>query len=284
MVWRCGSAFRRFSPGCAMPIKAPCKNGVWLPWGVVQRLATLRLRPSSCWPALITILTKQYGFGGDVAFITLAELAEATNTSLSTSKRAVAVLIKAGLVRRDRKRRLSVQFKVRTERGTKLTPTEGASQGVNKLTPRKGQHSEPSLICISSVKNTEGRKDLSAKQSKTIESVLKEATQLLGSDASLLALSPEWATRLSLPTSTTYFELIRSAENGGVLARDAVAAVLALKKDTRVQGVEIDLTTPWVKHLLPDTTTFPGTQVEKETSQRVQGKELALTSRSETVK
>lgn len=224
-----------------MATKAPRKGGVWLPWKVVQQLATLRLRPQSCWPALFTILAQQYGFGGKVAFMKLAELAELTRMSLPTTKRAVAVLIKTGLVHRDKRYgRLTVKLTDYSESLTKLRHPKSASPRNTKLTPRKDQQVDTSSICIPSLLSRGS--GFTTKQMQTIKGVLKEASLLLDSDAALLTLTAASSSKLSLPIDATYREMLDAVSMGEVLARDAVAAVIALKNDKRVQGEELELT------------------------------------------
>ncbi len=89
----------------------PSDHGAWVPWAVVERLATIKLRPTSRWQVLLVILLTSCRYGRRDARLSIAEIADRTKLSESTVKSAINDLCKAGLVRRtSRYRRLAVTF------------------------------------------------------------------------------------------------------------------------------------------------------------------------------
>jgi hypothetical protein len=79
-----------------------------------------------------------------------------------------------------------------------------------------------------------------------IDDVLAEATELLGADAGRLTLPDAQAQHLNLPTGATYSDARAAVEASGDRrrARDFTRAVLALRRDQRVQGGELGLDGP----------------------------------------
>jgi hypothetical protein len=80
-----------------------------------------------------------------------------------------------------------------------------------------------------------------ARQRDLIADVLAESSDLLGGDAARLPLSAAHAAKLRVPDGTTYGQALALIAEGGtpVMARDFTGAVLALRRDPRVQGEEL---------------------------------------------
>jgi hypothetical protein len=105
----------------------------------------------------------------------------------------------------------------------------------------------PTSIYVSCNKGRVGVGDtFTPKQRAVIGDVLAEATQLLGSDAAGLRLEAGVANRLGLADGATFGEALRAIAAGGDRRRAGafVRAVLALRRDPRVQGYELDLSSP----------------------------------------
>jgi hypothetical protein len=81
---------------------------------------------------------------------------------------------------------------------------------------------------------------LTSDQTNLIVDVLAESSGLLGSDVAGLPLQDRHAVKLSLPAGTTYSEAIEAVATPRQ-ARDFTGAVIALRKDPRVQGGEVEL-------------------------------------------
>jgi hypothetical protein len=79
------------------------------------------------------------------------------------------------------------------------------------------------------------------RQRSLIADVLAESSDLLGGDAARLPLPAAHAAKLGVPDGTTYGRALAAIAEGGtpVMARDFTKAVLALRRDPRVQGEEL---------------------------------------------
>jgi hypothetical protein len=82
------------------------------------------------------------------------------------------------------------------------------------------------------------------RQESLIEDVLREASELLGTDAAELTLQDEDAERLGLAPATTYAAAYIAIRRLGdrAKAQQYTKTILGLRQDERVQGKEMDLT------------------------------------------
>jgi len=143
--------------------------------------------------------------------------------SRRTVKRAITALIKLGLLRRAGRYKVfivEVEMLVKTA-GLELpdNATTVVAGGARKLAPPTCQQAGTSPTSIQvSLKNRGNRGVFTAKQIATIQDVLQEASELLGSDAAALQIPKHFLTQLGLPEGTTYATAMvasRQADCGG---------------------------------------------------------------------
>ena len=105
--------------------------GAWLPWATAETLCRLKLRPPSAWQVFLAVMLTNARYNGRAAHLGVADLAKMTGLSLSTVKRALANLLKGGLlVRPERNQRLQAV----------LGPVQEPTGSVNKLvSPKAGR-------------------------------------------------------------------------------------------------------------------------------------------------
>jgi hypothetical protein len=229
------------------------KDGAWLPWPVVERLVRLDLGPPSHWRVFVAVLCKAARYGRGEAFLTVDALAQMTGLAPRTVKAALGVLKGRGLLTRPtRCGRIRVPWLIDQEAqegaitSAPTGPTEARARGASMSAPPRCKHvcPSPTSSSISSLLNDgSDRGPFSPKQHKLIADVLVESTQLLGQDVGELTLPAGHAVRLGLTESTTYVQALATIMGGGsrTQARDFTGAVLALRQDPRVQGVELNL-------------------------------------------
>jgi hypothetical protein len=224
--------------------------GAWLAWSAVSALCRLDLRPPSSWQVLLAVVSTSARYGGREARLGIDDLCRLTGLAPRTVKRAVAALIaRKLLVRVGRYGRLRADlFAAPAGGANKLAPPAeepGDARGANKLAPPRGQliGTSPTSFYVSSFLEEKSRQTtFTANQLAAIEDVLAEATELLGSDAAMLAVPDEAAVALGLRPEITYGEGFETVTRSGdhVLARDFTRAVLNLRQDERVQGRELE--------------------------------------------
>jgi hypothetical protein len=129
------------------------------------------------------------------------------------------------------------------------TKNRDGARGTDKLAPRKYRQactSPTSIILYSSScrEKERGPGTFTSKQERLIAEVFAEATALLGSEVTELVMPEAFAKRLGFPAMVTYGEAHNRIARSGepVKARDYIRAVLALRRDERVQGRELTQT------------------------------------------
>jgi hypothetical protein len=215
----------------------------------VERLYGLKLRRSSIWQVLLALLTTAYRYGGTEARLTIKALAGMTGLSDRSVQLALTELINRGLVsRQGRYGRLRVHLDAidpgpgRASTFAPPAPKKVQPGSANKLAPptRNQACASPtslySFLCIRDLGNSAGA--FSAKQTETIRDVIAESDELLGDDVGQLTIPDAHLSQLGLPPSTTYLDGYRSiaSDSDRRKVRDYVRAVLALRRDERVQG------------------------------------------------
>jgi hypothetical protein len=177
-----------------------------LAWPVVEAVLRLKLRPASRWRVFLAVLLVSARYGGRDARLGIDDLARLTGLAPRTVKAALTALRNGGLIVRVRRARLL--------RVPLLTIKLPARPELSAFTRR---------------------------QEVLIAAVLAEASDLLGSDAGNLTLPPDFAQQLGLRWPVTYgrayARVKRSASRR--IAAIFVGAVLALRRDERVQGRDL---------------------------------------------
>jgi len=222
--------------------------GVWLSKHVADKLYRLKLRPPSVWPVLLAAVFTACRYGGKEAFLSVAGLTQMTGLSERTVKGALAALIAQGLVVRTRRcRHLQINLDIGSEQPEEVRklappkPCPGAARGADKLAPPRDK-----LTCTSPTSIHSSFKDISKgpftpQQHQVVIDVLAESSGLFGGDVAQLTIPATDADRLCLPDTATYAEALAMVARTGnrTQARDLVRAVLALRRDPRVQGQEL---------------------------------------------
>jgi hypothetical protein len=227
------------------------ENGSWIPWEIAECLPPLRLRPASSSQVFLAVLVVWCRFGRTVAKLSIADIGTMTGLAPRTVKGSLTNLIDRGLLKRSgRYKGLVVDVKTLKmlaappAAGSRRTSkSRGRSGGADMRAPRKCTH-----VCTSptsshvSIKESMGQSVFTAKQIATIQDVMKQATELLGSDSAALELPTHFANRIGLAIGTTYGAAMREITATGTSAKAGTftAAVLALRQDERVQGSSLD--------------------------------------------
>ncbi len=244
----------------------PSGGGAWLPWPMALALCRLDLRPPSHARVFLAVAFTSARYGGGEARLGIADLAEMTGLSPRTVKEAVSALVTRGLLTRvGRYKCLKVDAEAVEEavRGAdKLAPPggeiadEGGADkiappvdeiahegGADKIAPRRCRQdcTSPTGIKVSSSREGYGEGALTPRQAALIAEVLAEATELLGSDAAELPLPDPVTLRLGFRHPVNYRQAIELVDRSRdrTRARDLTAAVLALRRDERVQGKDL---------------------------------------------
>ncbi len=180
---------------------------------------------------LFTVLATQQRYGGKEARLTADNIAEMTGLSMATVKRALGKLTAANLLARPSRRgSLRVVF-----------PTVRVNEST--APPRiPGTASRPNFKEIA--RTGGGEMGFTSKQQKLIDDVFMEASEILGSDARKLTIQTKAAEKLGLGSGVSFAEALTAVKQSGdkLTARNLVSAVLALRKDERVQGQDLDVT------------------------------------------
>jgi hypothetical protein len=204
-------------------------------------------------------------YGGREARLGIGDLVGMTGLAPRTVKAALSALIDRRLVARaGRYRRLVVNFGIGVvaSRGVelpaspieasagelgahKIAPPAGNRRGADKLAPPRCKLActSPISIYVSSKKEEYRPGTFTPKQEILISDILRESSELLGSDAADLSLPDSVAESLGLTTSVTYAEAFVLIGRSGdrAKARDFTRAVLKLLRDERVQGQELPI-------------------------------------------
>jgi hypothetical protein len=218
-------------------------------------LCRLDLRPPSCWRVLLAVLVTAARYGDQRSRQSVDDLSRMTGLAHRTVKGAVAELVRRKLLARvGRYERYQVGHLTShaIPRGASLpvppTKNRDGARGTDKPAPRTYRQactSPTSIILSSSCREKEcDPGTFTPKQERLIAEVFVEATALLGSEVTELVMPEAFAKRLCFPAPVTYGEARNRVAHSGdpVKARHYTCAVLALRRDERVQGQELTQT------------------------------------------
>jgi hypothetical protein len=210
--------------------------GAWLLWDTVERLCRLELQTPSHWRVFIAVLATAARYGGSDAYLECDDIAALTGLAKRTVKAALRELIRRGLL-------------MRAKRYGHLCPTLDGGHpekgDTTKGMPIRRKTSPERLPTMSAPPSASAEKvhngTFSPAQNKLIDDVLKEATALLGSDAGALEMSDQHLVGLGLTPPCTFTQARAAIHARGTRrqARDYTRAVLSLRRDERVQGLEL---------------------------------------------
>jgi hypothetical protein len=209
-----------------------------LPWDLATWVCRLDLRPPSVWRTFLAVLLTARRYGGCDAYLSGEDLAQMTGLSLRAVKAALAALTGSGVLMRPAARRhLRVNLPV-----TAVVDAPGRMQGARSSAPQGCKLActfPTSLASFSSEEDSVGA--FTPRQQDVIDDVLAEASELLGHDAGGLLLTDTQLDQLGLPPRTTIGEARATIAAAGDSrqARDFTRAVLALQRDSRVQGEDL---------------------------------------------
>lgn len=241
------------------------EGGVWLNEPTADALCRLDLRPPSLWRVLFALLITLPRSGAREVHIKTEDLSRMTGLSARTVKTAVAKLVDLKLVTRiGRYERYWVNVPAPGACGCVDAPvpparddgwrrrTSGRERPGDRLAcTAEVQASLPlastiSISCLSYLEKESKANPFTGRQVEVIKDVLVEATELLGEDVSKLTMLDTCALLLGLTSPVTYGGALEQivAANDRDKARKFVRAVLARRKDERVQGRELILFPP----------------------------------------
>jgi hypothetical protein len=209
----------------------------------------------------LAVLFTSARYGKRDARLSIEDLAGMTGLASRTVKAALATLIDRSLLSRSgryKSLRVTLIGADVSPRGADTYPLaipaggadelalpctdRGVPGGADKPAPPRCRQActSPTTVNVSSLKES-SRSSFTRKQTTLIADVLSEATGLLGSDSKLLLLPDDVAVAMGLVPPIGYgaaFEAIEHSGDRGK-ARDYTGAVLALRRDERVQGREL---------------------------------------------
>lgn len=215
--------------------------GTWIPEFVWAHLESLRL-PTTCWNILLSILHRQYRFGGREARITIPQIMERTSLSRSTVKRALGRLVKIDLVRRTRRGVLRIAIPEKADVPAPSEGGDGETEGFNMENPSKVRQDEPfPTLCFLMKEQVGGDSTVlepfTAKQYATVLDVWREASGLLGRDALALTVPGSGSADEPSDTFSTWLHRIVASKSKREAGR-FVREMLSLRTDKRVIGSE----------------------------------------------
>jgi hypothetical protein len=189
-------------------------------------------------------------YGGQDARLGVTDIGSMTGLAPRTVKAALAVLLQQNLlVRVGRYKRLRINLTVQDAalvRADVSSPSAGTTEaagGAGKFAPRKCSQACTSPTCINVSLGNDNDKAIpfTGKQQALIADLFAEATELLGSDATLLTVPTPQAIRMGLEVPITYGAVYANIISTGhpVDAGAFTRAVLALRRDVRIQGRDI---------------------------------------------
>ena len=225
------------------------KPGAWLDWSKVSILCQLDLRPPSLWQVFLAVLFTSTRYGGREARLSIDDLCGMTGLASRTVKGAVVALIGRGLLTRvGRYGCLRVNFPAASAGGADELALPDADcdigRGADKVAPRRCNIvcTSPTSIYVSSLSKEKSRPPtFTESQLSFIADIFDEATALLGSDVAMLSVPESAAEMMGLSPSINYAEAFEAVAHSGDRrkARDYTRAVLALRRDERIQGQEL---------------------------------------------
>lgn len=212
-------------------------RGTWIPDDAFDKWETLRLDPPA-WNVHLVIARQQFRYGGREAHIILSKVAERTELSLSTVKRAVSRLQKEKLLvklGRGRWQLLGVNMV------TPNTLPKGKHKSVNKVIPSEGHDHGPFAILLFSIVKEENDSDdktpFTDQQIRTLDSVLRQVSELFDGDALELTVPNVVVEQASVTYKSWLRSIVAALDRKG--ARQFVGAVLKILNDERVIGREL---------------------------------------------
>jgi hypothetical protein len=213
------------------------------------------LRPPSRWRVFLAVLVTTARHGGRGRRLSVDDLSRMTGLAHRTVKGALAELVRRKLlIRVGRYERYQVGHlgghAIPGGASLPVPPTKNrdGARGADNLAPRTCRQactSPTSIILSSSCREKDrGPGTFTPKQERLIAAAFAEATALLGSEVTELVMPEAFAERLGFPAPVTYGEAHNRVSRSGepVKARDYTGAVLALRRDERVQGRELTQT------------------------------------------
>lgn len=220
--------------------------GAWVPWEVAEAVMRLGLKPASHWQVFMAIVFTWCRYGQGEARLTVAGLAEQTGLGTRTVQAAITNLIERKLVARiGRYGRLCVTVPVgKNAPGSadipalpEQAPSPRRRAIMSALPKRTHACASPTVYMFSSLVDV-GKGSFTQKQRDLVADIFAEASGLLGSDVGGLVLDGRHAEALGLPAASTYSDAIQAVTRveDKALTRDFVKAVIALRRDDRVQG------------------------------------------------
>lgn len=236
--------------GTRGPAGGPARTtGAWVPWPTAEAMFGLQLRPPSLWQVLHAVVLTSARYGGRDARLGIADLAQMTGLSHRTIKGALTKLVELRILSRvGRYRRLRVNLPGMGPvggAGLSAPPADasGKTRSASKIAPPRGNVgcTSPNSIYVSLLRERDTGGTFSAKQMNLIGNVFVESTELLGSDITALSMPDREAASLGLEPLVSYGDAFASIARTGDRARanGYTRAVLALRRDERVQGREL---------------------------------------------
>lgn len=233
----------------------PSNVGAWVQWEVATKLCQLKLQGDSEWRVLLAVFLTSTRYGGRPAFLSIAELAQMTGLALRTVQVAISRLIEIGLIVRHRRYRSLGCTLVSQKSGETTSPESGVKERSDRRpgSARMSAHPKRSHVCASPrcinvfVNNTGMELStfesvFTSKQIQAIYRMLAQSQGLLGVDPLDLELSDQHVALLELSVGTTFRQALQhvcDSSGNKRLAKDFVKAILSLRLDERVQGVEL---------------------------------------------
>jgi hypothetical protein len=238
----------------------------------------LKLTSTSRWQVLLAIVLTSARYGRKEAQLSEQDLVEMTGLSRRTVQLSIKDLADLKLIdRAGRYKRFRVNWELVENGGVVVDPLPSAAKEIKTarkvgpppvwdkksgsantaalpklaqdqqrsatlLAPRKRKDDCASpTVSIVSLFSVLGNGRFSEKQQAVITDVLTEATELLGSDVGGLSMPEELARKMEFSTPITYTAALQAtaASTNKAMARDFTKAVLALRQDERVQGIEL---------------------------------------------
>jgi len=228
-------------------------QGAWVPLEIAVCLPRLTLRRASQWQVFSAVFITWCRYGRNEARLSIKEICEATGLARRTVQKALAELIAMGVIRRvARQRRLIIVPEALIDhvngwvRDNPSATSDADPHGADKRAPQRRIHPCASVTSVTVHSEADGKvaPAFTNRQLHLIHDVLTEAAELLGSDPTALSIPSEFSASLGFPEGTTYATAMRRISASGTpqLSARYTAAVLALRRDQRVQGMELPMT------------------------------------------
>jgi len=226
-------------------------DGAWVPWEIATRLPQMNLRPQSRWQVFLAVLMTWLRYGRTEAKLSIQDICRITGLSARTVKVSLGDLESCGLVRRvGRYKRLIIVVDAMPEvaSASPSVPHEGLTpESAGTMDESVAPACQPAcctfpISCeVFLARLDRGSTPFSTKQMGVIRDLMRESAELLGGNPFGLRLKGKFSRQLGLPDDATYGEALNTVLTSGVSgqARKFVAAVLALRRDARVQGQEL---------------------------------------------